>query len=397
MPGPLRQTPLSFIGGKTMQIIPIASGKGGVGKSLVAANLSIALAQSGHKVILADLDLGSSNIHLFLGIHSVTMGVGTYLLDSKVVFQDLLIQTEYNNLFFIPGDAEIPGLANITYTQKTKLIKNLLGLEADFLILDLGAGTEYNIIDFFLLSGKGIIVTMPSLAAILSAYFFLKTAVFRIMQNIFKNGSEGHKFLKRWRKDSKSLQYQSISKCLEELKELDPLSYHDYMQKVANFNPRLILNMLEDPQDAEKGERLYRYSQKNLGLNLEHLGVVYRDDLQNTALNAKIPIIKYKPKAVLSQAIYRISEKVSEFVGPDDSPLDLETIEAGFQIAQLEAESDFQNKMEFLEELLHCGALTVGDLVETVKTQQFEIKQLKKENQFLKQKLVKAVQAGFPA
>ena len=50
-----------------MRIIPVASGKGGVGKSLVAANLGVAFAQAGQRVVIADLDLGASNLHLFLG------------------------------------------------------------------------------------------------------------------------------------------------------------------------------------------------------------------------------------------------------------------------------------------------------------------------------------------
>ena len=50
-----------------MQIIPVASGKGGVGKSLLSANLAIALGQAGKKVVLADLDLGASNLHLVIG------------------------------------------------------------------------------------------------------------------------------------------------------------------------------------------------------------------------------------------------------------------------------------------------------------------------------------------
>ena len=60
-----------------MQIIPVASGKGGVGKSLLSANLAIALGQSGKKVILADLDLGASNLHLVLGVQSPKQGLGT--------------------------------------------------------------------------------------------------------------------------------------------------------------------------------------------------------------------------------------------------------------------------------------------------------------------------------
>ena len=61
----------------------------------------------------------------------------------------------------------------------------------------------------------------------------------------------------------------------------------------------------------------------------------------------------------------------------------------------MEAEVDFDTKMKYMEDLLHCGALTSGDLVETIKTQQYEINQLKKENNFIKAKLVKAMKAGF--
>ena len=62
-----------------MVILPIGSGKGGVGKSLLATNLSIALAEAGRKVVLVDLDLGASNAHTMLGIRSVSRGIGTFL------------------------------------------------------------------------------------------------------------------------------------------------------------------------------------------------------------------------------------------------------------------------------------------------------------------------------
>jgi flagellar biosynthesis protein FlhG len=101
-----------------MHIVPIASGKGGVGKSLVAANLSIALAEAGRRVILADLDLGASNLHVILGIPSSGRGVGTWLSASGAEFSDIVLSTDYPGLSFIPGDAEIPGLANITAPQK---------------------------------------------------------------------------------------------------------------------------------------------------------------------------------------------------------------------------------------------------------------------------------------
>src|SRR6056297_78751 len=96
-----------------MHIVPIASGKGGVGKTLLAANLAVALGQAGKRVILADLDLGASNLHIALGSGSVKYGIGTFLNSKEIDFDDIILDTDYKNLRFIPGDAEIPGIANL--------------------------------------------------------------------------------------------------------------------------------------------------------------------------------------------------------------------------------------------------------------------------------------------
>ena len=80
----------------------------------------------------------------------------------------------------------------------------------------------------------------------------------------------------------------------------------------------------------------------------------------------------------------------------DDAPLPNEQqIEESFQEAGLEAEIDFDSRMDYVEDLLHSGALSQGDLVETVKSQQIEIAKLRKENNFIKMKLTKAIAQGF--
>ena len=154
-----------------MQIIPIASGKGGVGKSLVSANLAIALAQSGKRVVLVDLDLGASNLHLVLGNQSPKAGLGTFLTGNSE-FEEIIVPTDYANLMFIPGDSEIPGMSSIKSAQKNMLIKKLQAANCDFLLIDLGAGTHLSILDFFLLSPQGILVTAPTVTAILDGYLF---------------------------------------------------------------------------------------------------------------------------------------------------------------------------------------------------------------------------------
>ncbi len=378
-----------------MRVVPIASGKGGVGKSLLAANMAIALAESGRRVVLADLDLGASNLHVILGQTGARRGIGTWLSVSGMDFSEILLDTDVANLRFVPGDAEIPGLANISSLQKNRLVKSLLSIDADYLVLDLGAGTSSNILDFFLMGPTGIVVTAPALTATLNAYLFLKNAMFRLMWTTFKRGSKAWTALEALRKDGSSLQKAYIPAILDEIALADPESAAAFADRAARFRPRLVMNMLEDPKDAEKAQKIRRSCKEYLNLDLEHLGVIYRDDIQDVALGSRIPIIRYKPQSVLSQAVYRIADKIVSTEGEDDSPLETAYLDESFQSAEMEAEIDFEAKVAYVEDLLHTGALSHGDLVETVKIQALEIGQLRKENRLLKHKLAKAIGQGF--
>ncbi len=372
-----------------MQVLPIASGKGGVGKSLFATNIAIALAQAGKKVILADLDLGASNLHLILGTGSIKNGIGAFLCNSEIVFKDIIFDTEYRNLQFIPGDGEIPGMANLDNTQKTRLVRELYMQSADYLILDLGAGTSYNTVDFFLSSSIGVIVTAPALTATLNAYLFLKNVVFRLMSTSFKKESWAGKYFEGLKQEGKNFQKIYIPKLIEKIKVEDPESYNTFMGSMSVFKPMLIMNMLEDPKDSQKSVKIRRSCKEYLGVNLEHLGIIYFDHLQEIALNSRLPIIVYKPNSVLSQAIYRIADKILEKGEEISSPLDLSALNDSYSTASMEAEIDYDSKVEAMENLLHSGTLTEGDLVETIRSQQYEITSLKKENYFLKAQIVK--------
>ncbi len=380
-----------------MQIIAIASGKGGVGKSLVSANLGIALSQMRKKVILADMDLGGSNLHLILGEQVGTKGIGTFLNNGKTKLADIIYPTAWKGLSFIPGEAELPGAANITSAAKKRLVRNLQDQDADYLILDLGAGTSFNTIDFFLLSGCGIVVATPNLTSTLNAYLFLKNSVFRILTGSYTKDSPVHAYMEDLRKDGMSLQKIHVNRLLNTIEMMDPEVYADYKAKAEHLRPRLIMNMLDDPRDVSRSNKLRISAREYLGIEMESLGVIYRDHLQDAAQRSSLPIVAYKPQSVLSQAIFRVADKIIEM--DDDSTGPLTNIEAEdtFREAEQEAEAYFDIKKESLEELLHSGALTQGDLVETLRTQQMEIGSLRKENRFLKKKIVEAAEKGFIA
>ncbi len=378
-----------------MQIIPIASGKGGVGKSLLSANLAITLGQAGKKVILADLDLGASNLHLVIGQSSPKSGIGTYIT-GETPFEDVIQPTEYENVSFIAGDSEIPGLSSLKIFQKNQLIKKFLSLECDYLIIDLGAGTHLTILDLFLLSPQGIVVTAPTVTATLNGYLFLKNAVFRLMASSFKKNSKAAQYLEKLKGDSSSLQRLYIPKLIEAIREIDPESAANFEDKMKQFHPRLVMNMIDEPKDADKALKIRRSCQQYLGLDVESLGVMYRDTLQDKALSSRLPVVIYKPNAVISQAVYRVAEKIlqSETLQFNGEFENLDT-DSTYELASEEANDDYSQKLSYVEDLVGTGALSMGELAETIKTQQYELNQLRNENLLLKSKLIKAAQQGF--
>ncbi len=379
-----------------MQIVPIASGKGGVGKSLLSANLAIALGQAGKKVVLADLDLGASNLHLQIGHNVKNSSIGTYLTD-KTPFQNIIEPTEYENVSFIAGDSQIPGLTSLKSTQKAKLVRNFHSIDADFLILDLGAGTHQIILDMFLQSPQGILVTSPTVTATLDGYLFIKNAVFRLMYTTFKKGTPGYTLLESLKKDSDKMKTLYIPKLVEALQKADPETTALFLSRMKQFRPRLVMNMIDDPKDADRAQRIRNSCSQYLGLDLEYLGLMYRDQLQDKALSSRLPVIVYKPYSVLSQAIYRIAEKVmnaeprefdDEFTYGTDAA-------SSFSQAEEDAQDDYEMKLSGIDDLVGSGQLSNGELIEMIKTQAYELTQLRKENLLLKSKIVRAAKQGF--
>lgn len=380
-----------------MQIIPIASGKGGVGKSLLAANLAVALGQMGRRVVLADMDLGASNLHLALGQKvGGNKSLGSYITD-KSTFADIIMPTEYHGVSFIAGDSQIPGLTSLKAAQKTRLVRSFNNIDADFLILDLGAGTHQVILDMFLLSPQGIIVSAPTVTATLNGYIFLKNAVFRLMYTTFRRGSPGYECLEKLRHDSEQLRKLYIPALINTLKEADPERASLFVTRLHAFRPRLVMNMMDNPKDAEKAVRIRTSCAQYLGIDTEHIGGLYRDNLQEKALASGLPIVVYKKMSVLSQAIYRIAQKIAASPARTFDSTFAEENEgaASFQMANEEATEDFDIKLQGIEDLIGSGTLTIGELAETIRTQQYEMTQLRNENNLLKSKLVQAARQGF--
>ncbi|MDA3851340.1 MAG: AAA family ATPase [Spirochaetaceae bacterium] len=177
------------------KIIPFVSGKGGVGKNLLRANIGIELSRQGKTVILADLDFGAANLHTLLGMKNNREGLGSYLSIKNESLERFVCPTDYKRLYLIPGDELMSGMANHPYFMKKKLIKELKELTADYVLLDLGAGTNFNVVDYMLISNNPFIIITPDPPSILNAYGLIKNGLYRRLLRYLPSNSTNRESL----------------------------------------------------------------------------------------------------------------------------------------------------------------------------------------------------------
>jgi flagellar biosynthesis protein FlhG len=250
--------------------IPVASGKGGTGKTVFSANLGVSIASLGKTVVLIDLDLGGSNLHTLLGIMNTLPGIGNLIYKKEHNLESILVQTSYGRLHFIPGDALLPGTANLDYPAKKKLLKGIKALQADYVIMDLGSGTSFNTVDFFLIGSNGVIVTTPEITAILNAYSFIKTSLYRLLYLSFPAKSEERKQITNFITSQIEGEKKSFLSLIDIISGINPASGTQVKEQMRQFIPRVIVNMIRQPNEASVGEKLNQIVTKNLGIRTEY-------------------------------------------------------------------------------------------------------------------------------
>jgi flagellar biosynthesis protein FlhG len=167
-------------------IISIASGKGGVGKSVIAANLALLLAKQGKRVVLSDLDIGGADIHILFGLMNPPLTLTDFLNRRVERLEDIAQALPVHpGLTLIPGTGDTLATANMPYAKKKRLIRHLKDLRADVVVVDIGAGTSYHALDFFLMADHHVTVATPDPTSVLDLYRFIKLAAIRRVLSSF--------------------------------------------------------------------------------------------------------------------------------------------------------------------------------------------------------------------
>ena len=268
------------------RIVTVGGGKGGVGKSIVALNLAATLAQQGQRVVIADMDLGAANQHLLLGLSNPGPGLQALLDKSVEEAKDCLIETPVPNLRLLAGTSAVLGAANITHAEKVRLLQKLRALEADIVIIDVGAGVGYNMLDFFGLGSCKLLVTTPQVTAIHDAYSFLKGAVLRVLHHNADKAIEAA-LLEPAEASSRG---EKVVEILARLRDTRPELADKVFAQLARFGACLVGNQVVNRAHAGVFLAVAQTIRGYLGLEVPVLGYLRASTAIHDSVNHRRPV-----------------------------------------------------------------------------------------------------------
>ncbi|MBT3201762.1 MAG: MinD/ParA family protein [Phycisphaerales bacterium] len=182
---------------RTTKTIAVCSGKGGVGKSNIALNLSITLSGAGNRVALVDADMGMANLDVLLNVD--IKGDLSHVVAGTKRLEDIVVDLP-NGVQFVAGASGLARLANLSEFQRTRLTEELSQLEADndLIVIDCGAGIGPDVLQFASGADIVLVVTTPEPTAITDAYGMIKALAKRgyvgslsVLTNQVDNRQEG--------------------------------------------------------------------------------------------------------------------------------------------------------------------------------------------------------------
>ena len=241
-------------------VLAITSGKGGVGKTNIATNLSLCMAAENQRVILMDADLGLGNLDVLMNLNA------RYNLSHVVAGKRTLeeiIQIGPCGIEVICGGSGIESLANLSTFQRQRLVEELDHLQerSEVIVIDTGAGIHSTVIAFCLAADHTLVVTTPEPTAMTDAYAMIKV-----------------------------------------------LASKNYAGRIS-----LLVNMADS---LAEGKKIYRQIADVAGRFLDtavyEAGVVCRDDNLLQAVRRREPVVLAYPKASVSKALTAISNRLTK-------------------------------------------------------------------------------------
>lgn len=246
------------------RVVAVTSGKGGVGKTNVTANLALALAQRRQRVLVLDADLGLANVDIAMGL--LPRYNLAHVLRGELELEDVITIGPLG-VHLIASGSGIRELANLSDAARTRLLESLAGLksEYDWLLIDTSAGLGKNVIGFVMAADEVLVVTTPEPTALADAYSMIKV--------IF--------------------------------------------QERPRARVRLVMNMVRDEAEArEVADKITVLAHRFLGASVLPLGHVVRDPRVGEAIREQTPFLLLYPGSPPARCVHALAATLADGRSP---------------------------------------------------------------------------------
>ena len=291
------------------RVLSIGGGKGGVGKTFVAANLAVALARLGKRVVAVDCDLEGANLHTSLGVRTPPTSLADFVAQREDDLGKLLVDTQAPNLRLIAGTHANLGDAQPNHLRRVRLMRALRRLDADFVIVDLGTGTHSSVLDYFLVAGEGVVVLQPEPTSVENAYTFLRAAFYRRMR-LAMVGHGVRKLVTEAMDQRNERGIRNPIDLLREIESIDPEEGSRFVETVRGFRPRIIVNSVRTAEDVKLGFAVCSVCRKYFGIQAEYLGYVNHDEAARRSVSARRPVVEGEAGSDAAIYLQRIARKL---------------------------------------------------------------------------------------
>ena len=277
------------------EIFAVAGGKGGSGKSVLSIMLSRAFAADELHTVLIDGDLGGANLHTLLGMNYPTSSLTDFLTRREQSLEDVMMMTNDKYVRLICGAGDVLGMANLKSTVKAKLIRHMKALDADRVVLDLGGGSSFNVLDLFLAADRHILVVSTEPTSLQNVYEFLKFSVGRLVHTNYAKHVRLAPFIKRFVTPDKETGLHTVPELLKEVSAFDKKEGIELAEMIDRFRPVVIMNMAENQTEALKYYNAIESTGKRyLKIQTRLAGTIFRGDEIRSAIKQRESLLTVK-------------------------------------------------------------------------------------------------------
>ena len=289
----------------------IGGGKGGVGKSIISTLIALWLGRMGKTTVLVDTDLGGANVHTLMNIKGPSRTLNDFIAKKYATIDEICIDSGIENLQLIIGAGEILSMANPKYAQKIKIMRAINRLNAEHVVLDLGAGNSFNTLDFFLMAVKKILVLTPQPTSIQNAYAFIRSAVYRRLIQLTNREPSIHALIQYAMNPKNELQMRTVKELYQVIEEVEGDEVLKKLkQEVEKINPIIITNMVREPNDKNAGNIVHLVAEKYLAVQSENIGVIPYEKQIEKMVSEMIPLIELSQSSEVFLSVYDIVSKI---------------------------------------------------------------------------------------